>query len=113
MADDELWDLDRQFWLGRASFHDETVGDETIMCFGRPRGALRGSDARRALSKAPTWTDVEMTDRVLSRPAEDLAVTGYTAHGHAGDVVHKVFCSSTWHRRDGTWRQVQHQQTLL
>lgn len=111
MTDDEIWNLERQFWTGHGPFHDRTVGAESVMCFGQPLGVLKGADARQALDDAPDWTGVEMTDRVLSRPTDDVAVTGYTAHGEAEHVIHKVFCSSTWVRRDGDWHQVQHQQT--
>ncbi len=113
MSDDtDIWSLEEQFWTGHAPFHDKTVPKDTIMVFGDPVGITSGGAARKALDEAPDWTGVKMTDQVLERPAEGVAVTGYLAEGDAGNgVLHKVYCTSTWVQRDGDWVQVQHQQT--
>ena len=61
--------------------------------------------------RGPDWTAVEMTDRVLSRPSDDVAGVGYTAHGRAEGVIHIVYCSWVWVRHAADWRLIQHQQT--
>lgn len=108
----EIWDLETKFWTGHAPFHDETVPSETVMAFGDPLGVNSGKAARQSLDQAPDWVGVEMSEQVVERPTDDVAVTGYLAEGDAGNgVKHKVYCTSTWVRREGNWIHVQHHQT--
>lgn len=112
MHNDELWELERRFWLGGVETYETHMDPQCLMAFPAPAGLLAGPAIVEALRQAPRWAQVELSDQRLARPAPDMAVLAYRARGSRGDGdVYQAYCTSTYRRAGGTWRLAQHQQT--
>lgn len=78
-----------------------------------PTGILTRRKVVETLSAGPRWQEVSMSDRA-SIETDDLCVLAYRATARrAGAETYRALCTTTWVRRDGDWRIVQHQQTPL
>lgn len=112
MHDEQAWALEERLWLEGSSVYDGLLDPECIMVFPGV-GVMRAAGILRGLRDAPRWLSVEMTDRAIGRPSDSLVVLGYTAEGRrAGAAPYRCCCSSTYRVDRGTWKLVQHQQTL-
>lgn len=107
---DHLWELERGFWLRGIEHYRLALDPSCVMVF--PMGVLQGEAIATSLQGAPRWTSVEMAERQVGRPSDNLTVLAYRATGRReGQGAYEAWCSSTY-RRDGPgWRLVQHQQT--
>lgn len=84
------------------------------MAFPEPVGIMHGPAIAESLKGAPRWKSVEMTERASANPDGDMAVLAYRAEGTChGASPYAAYCSSTYVRRNGDWRMVQHQQTSI
>lgn len=112
MSDDELWRIERDFWLKhREHFHEHASGD-CVLAFPEPTGLMDKTTALSALSGAPRWSDVVLEERCLVRPADDVVVLGYRVTAERpGERTYEALCTTTYVRRDRRWLLVQHQQT--
>lgn len=107
---DQLWDLERRFWLEGPEHYARALDPGCVMVF--PFGVLQGAAIAASLDGAPRWTSVDMAERTLARPTDDLVVLAYRARGErAGAEPYAAWCSSTYRRDGAGWRLVQHQQT--
>lgn len=105
-----LWDLERRFWLAGSEHYRQVMDPACVMVF--PMGVLAGDEILPSLESAPRWAEVEMAERRLSRPADELAVLAYRASGRReGAAAYEAWCSSTYRRQGSGWRLIQHQQT--
>jgi hypothetical protein len=113
MADHEVWDCERQFWLDSGKFYKEHVAPDAVLVF--PIVGIVDRAAGLAWArKAPRWTDVAFSNRIFSCAAE-TAVLAYEAHAEAAKVAHtySACCSSTYVRVRSSWMLVAHQQSAL
>jgi len=54
-----------------------------------------------------------MAGRLIGRPSDAVVSLGYSAEEQRNGVApYRCFCTSTRRADDGTWKLVQHQQTL-
>ncbi len=107
---DLLWDLERRLWLDGEPRYRAALDPACMMTFGF--GVLAGEAIMESLEAAPRWTSVDMAERRLTRPGDDLAVLAYRATGRReGEPPYEAWCSSTYRRDGPRWRLVQHQQT--
>ena len=113
MADDGLWKTEEGLWTGGVEAYEEYLDVDCIMAFPPPVGIMRRKSILDSISKASRWTAVEMVDRQLSRPREDIAVLGYRARAKRGEESYGAMCTSVYVARDARWRMVQHQQTPI
>ncbi len=112
MDDTQAWAFEERFWLEGSSIYDGLLDPECLMAFPG-MGVMRAADILESLKGAPRWASVEMTGRTVGRPGDALIVLGYTAEGRRnGAAPYRSFCTSTYRTDGGTWRLVQHQQTL-
>ncbi len=112
MDDVQAWALEERLWLEGSSVYDGLLDPECIMAFPGT-GVMRAADILDSLKGAPRWASVEMTGRAIGRPSDAVLVLGYTAEGRRdGAAPYRCLCTSTYHRDGGTWRLIQHQQTL-
>ncbi|CAM3025496.1 protein of unknown function [Paracoccus aminovorans] len=109
---DELWREERDFWLAGAAETARKLDEACLMAFA-PAGILTRRRAVESLASAPRWQEVTMSDRA-SIETDELCVLAYRATARrAGAETYRALCTTTWIRRDGDWRIVQHQQTPL
>ncbi len=112
MTDDEAWRAERRFWTGGEDHYREALDPACVMVFPAPAGTIAGPAIAESLAGAPRWASVEMAERHIGRPATDLLVLAYKAHGvREGATSYEAYCTSTYRRDGDRWRLVQHQQT--
>ncbi len=112
MRDEQAWALEQRFWLEGAGVYDGLLDPACLMAFPG-MGVMRAADILESLKGAPRWASVEMTDRTVGRAGEAVIVLGSTAEGRReGAAPYRAFCTSTYRDEGGTWKLVQHQQTL-
>ena len=108
----ELWNLEHRLWLEGTSVYEAHMHPACVMAFPG-MGILQASEVLRGLEGAPRWEGVEITERVTGEGRDGVVVLGYRAVGRrAGAEPYAAFCTSTYVVDDGTWKLLQHQQTL-
>ena len=111
MEDEAAWKLEERFWLEGSTVYDALLDPECLMAFPQ-MGVMRAAEVLDSLEGAPRWTSVEMADRTIGRPGDDVLVLGYRATGRReGAEPYLTLCTSTYRRNEGAWKLVQHQQT--
>ena len=113
MTNNDVWALERRFWLEGPSVYDDLLDPACLMAFPGT-GLLRSVEVLDSLENAPRWSSVTMTGRAVSRAAQGVIVLGYIAEGlRQGAKPYKCFCTSTYLSNGGAWKLVQHQQTSV
>ena len=113
MNDEQAWALEERFWLEGSSVYDGLLDPACLMAFPG-MGVMRAADILDSLKNAPRWASVDMTNRTVSRAGTAVIVLGYSAEGRReGAEPYRAFCTSTYWSDGGTWKLVQHQQTLI
>ena len=86
MADHEVWDCERRFWLDTGNFYKEQVAPDAVLVF--PIVGIVDRAAGLAWTrKTPRWTQVAFSNRIFSYAAE-TAVLAYEAHAEAARTAH-------------------------
>jgi hypothetical protein len=113
MADHEVWDCERRFWLDSGNFYKEHVAPDAVLVFPIV-GIVDRAAALAWTRKAPRWTNVAFSNRIFSYAAE-TAVLAYEAHAEAAKAAqtYSACCSSTYVRVRESWMLVAHQQSAL
>lgn len=112
MDDDKIWVLERDFWLQGSRHFEKMLAPGCIMVFPPPIGIMTGAAILASLASAPRWTDVGMSDRVLSRFGSRFLVLSYRVEAHrSGSAPYRALCSSSYVELEAGWRLAQHQQT--
>lgn len=107
---DEIWHEERAFWLAGAAEALRKLDEGCLMVLA-PTGILTRRKVVDTLSAGPRWQEIGMTDRA-SILTDDLCVLAYRVTARRpGAETYRALCTTTWMRRDGDWRIVQHQQT--
>ncbi len=113
MEDAAAWALEERFWLEGSAVYEELLDRACLMAFPGV-GVMRAADILESLKGAPSWASVEMTNRAIGRAGDSVIVLGYTAEGRReGAAPYRCFCTSTYRADGGTWKLVQHQQTMV
>ncbi|WMT92694.1 nuclear transport factor 2 family protein [Pelagibacterium sp. H642] len=112
MDDEIAWKTEIRLWLEGISAYDELLDPSCLMAFPGI-GVLNVPAIIEGLKGAPRWTDVKMSDRVITRAGDAVVVLGYTAEGKRENAhPYRCFCTSTYRAEGLHWKLVQHQQTL-
>lgn len=116
-----LWELERQFWTGDASFHAANLAPEAWMLLPAPAGLMSRTESLQALEQAPRWSEVAFSETKTLAPGDGAALLVYAveasrdAHSDAlesRDVQpYRAWCSSAYLRTPSGWRLLLHQQT--
>ena len=116
MADlGHLVDLEQQGWEALSSgrggaYYREHLTQDALMVF--PFGVMQREDTIEAMESAPPWVSYEMRDPhlITLTPDSGVLLYGVTAQ-RAGQQPYTATVSSTFVRRDGSWKLAFHQQT--
>ncbi len=113
MDDARVWAFEESLWTGGADHYQELVDEACLMVLPAEPHVLEGRAAIDAVSHAPHWSHVEISQGQISRPEEGLIVLAYKANARKdGRADYEAWCSSTYRRlAHDVWRVVQHQQT--
>lgn len=112
MTDEEVWRYEESLWTGDADHYRESIDPDCVMVLPEEPFAMSGTQAIEAVAHTPRWSSAELSQRSLSRLANDLIAISYRAHAMRGDEGYTAWCSSTYHKGDEGWRVVQHSQTV-
>jgi hypothetical protein len=111
--DQDLLDLERQFWKGDADFYRRHLSDHAVMVFPEPAGVLPRDRILETIASAPRWNDVRIEHARVAWPTPETALLIYKAAarraGDANDYVALV--SSVYINQDGSWKLAFHQHT--
>ena len=109
---DELWREEREFWLSGVAEVVRKLDASCLMVLGAA-GPLDRAAVVAALQTAPRWQELPVSDR-SNIEADEVVVLAYRATARrAGAETYRALCTSTWIRRHGDWRMLQHQQAPL
>ncbi|MGA7613577.1 MAG: nuclear transport factor 2 family protein [Thermoanaerobaculia bacterium] len=111
--DHELWELEREFWLGGVEFYERTLAPHALMVFPPPAGVLDRATTIDSIRSVPRWRSVSFDEQHLVPATEGTAVLVYSAHAERGspDSRYAAQCSSVYVRGDRGWLLLLHQQT--
>ncbi|HEX2083716.1 MAG TPA: hypothetical protein VHF86_09580 [Xanthomonadaceae bacterium] len=127
-----LWELERQFWTGDASFHAANLAPEAWMLLPAPAGLMSHTESLQALAQAPRWSEVAFSETKMLAPGDGVALLVYAVEalrgGHSDNMhldnprsdnprsdeeqaPYRAWCSSAYLRTPSGWRLLLHQQT--
>jgi hypothetical protein len=132
-----LWELERQFWTGDASFHAANLAPEAWMLLPAPAGLMSRTESLQALAQAPRWSEVAFSETKMLAPGDGVALLVYAveasrgghsdnmhsdsahsdnahadnAHSDEEQAPYRAWCSSAYLRTPSGWRLLLHQQT--
>ena len=89
MADHEVWDCERRFWLDGGNFYKAHVAPDAVLVFPIV-GIVDRAAALAWARRAPRWTQVAFSNRIFSYAAE-TAVLAYEAHAEAAKTAHAYY----------------------
>jgi hypothetical protein len=73
---------------------------------------MRNEQIVESLREAIRWSGVEMMDRSICTPAENVTIIAYRAHARRDDAEpYAAICTSSYVCVDGYWWLTHHQQT--
>jgi hypothetical protein len=108
---DELWNLERCFWLEGYEFYLQRMDPSALMIFPRPAGVLTRDQILESMNNAQRWRSVDMTGRSVARSGQ-AAVLAYTAVAERdGSDTYAALCGSTYVNENGLSKILVHQQT--
>jgi hypothetical protein len=113
MADHEVWDCERRFWLDSGNFYKEHVAPDAVLVLPIA-GVVDRSAGLAWARRTPRWTHVAFSNQISSFAAE-TAVLAYEAHAEAARSAYAYYacCSSTYIRVREAWMLIAHQQSAL
>ncbi|WDR05341.1 nuclear transport factor 2 family protein [Devosia rhodophyticola] len=107
----ELWEMEKSFWLDGPDFYKSSMAPNARMVFPAPVGILAGQEIVEGLRQSPRWMSVDFHKKTETELG-DTAVLAYEASGKRdGEGAYIAFCASTYVRKDGAWVLLAHQQT--
>ena len=112
MNDDQLWDFERELWVGGREAYDRQVDPQVTMALPAKPFLYDESAAIAAVKDTPVWERADFEERRVERHGEDLIVIGYRVSATRGEQDYRALCTSVIRRGgEGEWRVIQHQQT--
>lgn len=111
--DEQLWQLEKQFWLGDAAFYERTLAPQALVVLPPPVGVLERTATIDSIRSGARWRDVSFSDRHLAPVAQDTVALAYAARADrgGGEAVYVARCSSVYVRGDRSWCLALHHQT--
>ena len=112
MDDERVWAFEESLWTASAEHYAESTDDACLMALPAAPFVFSGAESIAAVQNTPRWSQVELSDRRVSRPQEGLIVIAYHARASRDGETYEAHCTTTmrWLSHEN-WRVVQHQQT--
>jgi hypothetical protein len=109
---DQLWELERRFWLEGIPVYEAHLHEDARMIFPGT-GILDRPAILDSVRGGPRWDHVDMCNRQLA-DAGDVVLLAYVAIARRGDSQpYRAFCGSAYIRKPPAARMISHQQTLM
>jgi len=114
---DDLFELERGFWLGGEDYFLGSLDEKCLLVFPQA-GEMHGVRAREEIAQTATapnrWSDLKVSHRDLIRPAPDMAIISYRADVLRADgEPYSALVSSAYVRRPDGWKLTFHQHSPL
>ena len=112
----ELVEVERRGWQalctdGGADYYRDHLTDDALMAF--PFGVFDRQQSLEAMERARPWSDFELQEPRVVALGEDSGVLVYRVTAHReGEEPFAAVLSSTFVRRQGTWKLAFHQQSF-
>lgn len=113
VSDDDIWTLEKRFWLDGEPAYREHMAESAVMLFPEPVGVLVGEAILSSLADAPRWSSIDLHERELIRVGDAMLVVAYRAEAKRNAQNYRAICSSSYAVIDGDWKIVHHQQTPI
>ena len=114
MNDTQVWDFEKELWVGGREAYDRQVSKQVLMALPAKPFLYDQQAAIAAVKDTPVWEEAEFVERHVERPGEGLISLAYRVHAKRGEQNYKALCTSVIQHVDGDeWRVIQHQQTPL
>jgi hypothetical protein len=112
--ENQLYDLERQFWTGGAETYRAHVDERCLTVFAEMAALLDREQIARSAGAGRRWQDVTMTRKGIIRPARTVAIISYEAAATRGDgSPYRALVSTAYVRRGPDWKMTFHQQTQI
>ena len=111
--DQDLLNLERQFWKGDADFYRRNLTDRAVMVFPEPAGVLTRDKILETIASSRRWADVRIDDARVVVLIRETALLTYkaTARREGDEKDYVALVSSVYVKRDGAWKLAFHQHT--
>jgi hypothetical protein len=113
MDDDRVWEFETSLWTGNPEHYRQSIDDACLMVLPTSPFIMVGNAGVEAVSNTSRWTQIDLSQRKVSRPQDGLIVVAYFAEASFDEVEkYDAHCTSTYRRRGhDDWTVVQHQPT--
>ena len=110
--ENQLWELEEQFWLGGTDFYTTHLTDDAVMLFAQPVGLLQRDEIIETINNAPRWIQVEMTNSLKTKVHDEVTILTYQADARrrSDEDPYRVQVISVYRRVDDRWLLAFHQQ---
>ena len=108
-----LWNIERGFWCGDASFYQNNLTEDALIAFAPPIGLLPKARAVASLAALPRWEAVELEDCRALFVSDCVVLLAYRACGFGCEdhAPHAARVVSSYVKRRGRWMLVFQQHT--
>ena len=114
ILEDQLYDIERQFWTGGAETYRAHADETCLTIFPEIAALLDREQIARSAGEGGRWRDVAMTRKGIIRPARTVTIISYEATAQRSDGrPYRALVSSGYVRRGPDWKMTFHQQTPL
>ena len=83
------------------------------MAFPAPFGIATRDEIIAAVADGSNWSEFELDEVRVARPAPGTAVVVYRARARRGEDAYRCYAGSVYVERDGAWKLAFHQQTPI
>lgn len=112
--EDQLFELEEQFWTRGPDYYRGNASNEAIMVLPDPAGVMVKDEAMDSLAGQARWKDVVLEEHRVLQLDENAALVTYKATARReSEPPYVARASSAYVRGSGGWRLAFHQQTPL
>ena len=113
MPDQDLWEIERRFWLDGADVCRRSMTGDAAMVLSPPAGVVKADSVLETIEAGPRWDDVDI-EALHEAERAGTAVLVYKATGRrSASPTYVAYCSSVYVRDEGEWKMLSHQQTPI
>jgi hypothetical protein len=111
---EDLLELERQFWAGGESAYLNNVDTSCLVAFSSMAGVSSREEIAKTVGDSSRWKSLKLELKGTLSPSNDVAMLTYRATATRGsDEKYTALVSSGYVQREGRWKLMFHQQTPL